>query len=616
MKNKTILLVLPLLLFAAMAQPVLAGEAVSITSVKNIDGKIGLYLTNNIGLLMRTGIKGEDARVLTYTIDNKEVSPIPAKSAPDVKVDEDRLVVLDADWPKEKYSVVRVTYTDTRGYDYAPEVVNVFAKPAIEIVELQTKPNVISTTTLFTLSLKVKANGDADVTDIDFDISPPLKYHVVADKSGPRTLKKGEIGEYVFSFKLSGKSMLWTIVSETMNIPVNFNFTYHDQGTSLLLKKKILFYNKASVPLLPELSSLMNIPTKIEQGSTENVSLYIWNSKAKSHEACNIEVTLSEATGKIIIPVRNILLPSNQTFPPETGQPFEPTLFFDVKVPESTPTSDYIIGLSILYHDCEWNSSKIRQENRKFSVVKKKAAPAELDTVSKEEDAQEEKTQEVAETKPASFLQRINLFLKRIFSWFGGRPSSTAIQTEEAAPVSVDTTESSSPVSDESTETKDMPPPEKTASAKEMITDYLEANLLQQFEGLKGRISSVNKTGQSIALAYVATTADPTLASLYLGGVSFIVFPGSTDVTIQVYHSDGWEKKDAKRVIPRSKYNFDVYKNWFPDYEYSECTTDSECDDSQDCTIDRCVENRCSNIWVAKEGCETDTSRGYTPLTG
>lgn len=373
MKN-AMLLLLSILLFAAMASaPVLAGEVTTITEVVNIDGKIGLYIRNDLGLIMQTDNSKENLSVLSYTVDNKSVFSIYAKSAKGaIKTEETKLIVIDAEWPKTGYSTIKVTYTDIGGLVYDPETAYAFAKSGITLEDSWTEPEVLSSNSSFTIHFKIKAGGEGEVTGIDAAYITNPKYFTYATQTnGLKSIKQGETSEYSFTYKLSGQSMPDTVVYETISAPVAFTFTYLSKNSKLTVNQSILLYNKQMVGnSLPELKTLIDIPNTMVQDSAFEVPVYAWNSKAGSHSACNLNITLTETTGQLKIPISNIL-PSDLVFPPASEQSSEPAVKFAVEVPATMPEGNYELVLDGRYLDCEWKAPSKLSAKKQFSVVKK-----------------------------------------------------------------------------------------------------------------------------------------------------------------------------------------------------------------------------------------------------
>jgi hypothetical protein len=75
------------------------------------------------------------------------------------------------------------------------------------------------------------------------------------------------------------------------------------------------------------------------------------------------------------------------------------------------------------------------------------------------------------------------------------------------------------------------------------------------------------------------------------------------EVNVTGYNAENKEMEAAKKTFKRSKFNFNNYKTWFPDYVYDECEGDDDCADNNDCTKDLCKENKCYNSKIVNTGC-------------
>lgn len=139
-------------------------------------------------------------------------------------------------------------------------------------------------------------------------------------------------------------------------------------------------------------------------------------------------------------------------------------------------------------------------------------------------------------------------------------------------------------------------------SEKEVLT-YLQENPIAQFDDMSNRILKVTITGTSAKLTYRTSTNDPSQESAYLSGVLLVQFPDVDTVDITGYNHEDKEMEASLKHFTRRKYNFNNYELWFPNYEYNECTEDSECEDNDECTKDFCKDKKCYNTKLLKSGC-------------
>ncbi|MFH1450785.1 MAG: hypothetical protein ABIF92_02285, partial [archaeon] len=355
--KRTILLLSILLFAVAMSAPALAGSVLTITDVVKVDGKIGLYIRNEVGLKMNTDNSEDNVSVLNYKVENTSVFSIPSKSKPEIKTDEIKLVVIDHNWPESGYYTLSVSFTDTSGHAYDPETEYAFAKPALEVIEAWTEPKMVTSNSSFILYLKTKASGEGDVSDIDLTyVSHPKYYTYVSHTDLPDVLKKDETTTYSFTYKLSGQGMPETIIYETISAPIQASYMYLNKSDRQLINQSIVVYNRLAVgDTLPELKSLIDVSNTLVSGNTLDIPVFVWNTKAGSHSACKLNLTLSEASGTFKIPISNIL-PGDKTFPPAAEQSSDPTALFKIEIPESAAEGDYTLKISGIYEDCEWKA--------------------------------------------------------------------------------------------------------------------------------------------------------------------------------------------------------------------------------------------------------------------
>jgi len=139
--------------------------------------------------------------------------------------------------------------------------------------------------------------------------------------------------------------------------------------------------------------------------------------------------------------------------------------------------------------------------------------------------------------------------------------------------------------------------------SEEEVLSYFKENPIAQFEGMSDRILKVTTTGTSAKLTYRTSTNDPSQESAYLCGVLLVQFPDIDTVDVTGYNHEDKEMEASLKHFTRKKYNFNNYKLWFPDYEYNECTEDSECEDNDECTRDFCKGKKCYNSKLVNSAC-------------
>jgi hypothetical protein len=370
---KRTILALSILLFAAMlSAPVLAGDVITVTDVQEVNGKIGLYIRNDVGLSMRTDNSEDNTSVLNYFVNNETIYSIPSESADRILTEAIKLVVIDHAWPETEYATVGVAFKDTAGHKNDREISYAFAKPGMELISTRTDPELITSNASFTIYLTMKASGEKAISNINAEyLEHPKYYTFVSDSYEHTTLGQNGTADYAFTYKLSGRSMPETIVYETINIPLRFSYRYFGKYVSWVFNETVVIYNRQKIGNnLPTINSLIDVSNTLIQGNVLDVPVFVWNSKSGSHSACKINLTLSEESGEFEFPTKNIL-PSDKTFPPGESQSSDPTAIFTMELPESIPEGEYDIVLSGNYVDCEWNAPQSFKHTKTVSVVKK-----------------------------------------------------------------------------------------------------------------------------------------------------------------------------------------------------------------------------------------------------
>jgi|GEM_PF-5159769 len=144
---------------------------------------------------------------------------------------------------------------------------------------------------------------------------------------------------------------------------------------------------------------------------------------------------------------------------------------------------------------------------------------------------------------------------------------------------------------------------EKVEGNLKAVTNYLDSHLIEIFGEQSSRILSIEyEVENKTTLTYRVSKVDPGMESYYFAGVLLIVFPEIENTRIEGLNTEGKVIETSIKFPSRDNYIFSEL--YFPDYaQESECESDEDCYDNNDCTIDKCVNNRCSNAYVIKSGC-------------
>lgn len=136
------------------------------------------------------------------------------------------------------------------------------------------------------------------------------------------------------------------------------------------------------------------------------------------------------------------------------------------------------------------------------------------------------------------------------------------------------------------------------------VKDYLETHPQNSFGKQSSRILEVTVSSDEATLKYRTSTHDPSQESVYFAGVLLVKFPSVSSVIVRGYNKDDKLLTASEKTFNRSKYNFDLYSNWFPDEAgKTECTKDLDCADADSCTKDQCINNKCSNVCAVVGDC-------------
>lgn len=135
------------------------------------------------------------------------------------------------------------------------------------------------------------------------------------------------------------------------------------------------------------------------------------------------------------------------------------------------------------------------------------------------------------------------------------------------------------------------------------VTNYMQEHPIAKFDTLADRITTVEVKGETAVLSYSTSVTDPSAESVYLCGVLFIVYPDIAKTNVTGLNDEGKAMEKSVKVFTRKSYNFNNYETWFPEYKYTECTQDSDCADTDDCTQDFCKDGRCYNSHLVTSSC-------------
>lgn len=153
--------------------------------------------------------------------------------------------------------------------------------------------------------------------------------------------------------------------------------------------------------------------------------------------------------------------------------------------------------------------------------------------------------------------------------------------------------------------TQDTTPSAQQKTDIELVTDYIKAHPQKQFGEQASRVILVSVSETTARMQYRVSTVDPHQESTYFAGVLFIVFPDIKNVSIEGFNIGNQVIEKSKVYPARDAYNFDLYATWFASYKSeTECTTDLDCNDNNNCTKDMCFDGKCSNPKIVTSECQ------------
>ncbi len=370
MDKTTIISIAFMLAVVSFAQIAHAGTVLSVTDAVNINGSIGLYLKNELGITIKTDSTKETVNVVTFFINGSNTTIDVARSASELPKGLVKLVVLNAAWPSGGHYNVNITYRDAGGGFYPEEHYVFFAKPPLILTGSSTNPTrVLSNNTKIIYTTKLTAAGEADVSNINFELLANPKYYTLSGTNSPGALSKGANSDIVLTFERDGQSFPDTVVYTTVFVPMKFTYkTMGFESSQTFNDSFVLFSSSSSVSLLPKMNARIAVPEYAEKGNSVSIPIYIWNSNVGGHSGCSVNATLAASSSDLSIPISTIL-PGTE-FKGRIDEPEEPAINFTVNIANSTASGDYKLTLTTSYQDCEWKSYDSFVKTETLSVKK------------------------------------------------------------------------------------------------------------------------------------------------------------------------------------------------------------------------------------------------------
>ncbi len=353
--KKAILLLTVVCSFMLVSQAVLAEGMFEITEIENKNGSIGLYIKSDYSTSLNTDPSETNTSVLKYYVGGESVGILANKSAGTIPAGKERFVVLDKSWPDSGYYPVNVTFVDNSGTTYPTHTTTViFAEEGLSKTEAEATPQRATTDDDIVLTVKLKASGEGDISNINVDVDNP-SYLVYEEKDIPNYLSEGDSGTFVFNYKPSGGTLPDTVIFKTSRALINVSYSYLGQETQLEMNESIILFNKYQIgDKLPNVTTWLEMPEEAVPGSTINVSAYAQNVNSGGHSACSLNFTLSSENSGIEIPIHTIL--PGEKLLGTIVEPLEPEAVFEVEIKDGISLGDADFTLKTTYKDCEWNA--------------------------------------------------------------------------------------------------------------------------------------------------------------------------------------------------------------------------------------------------------------------
>lgn len=345
-----------------------AGSIITVTKSENINGSIGLYIRNELGVQIKTDNTKDSTNVLSFSVNGSNVSVDSDRTPEGISKGMEALVVLRYSWPAGGYYQVDVTYKDAGGGFYPKETHALIAKQPISAGQITIEPEkVLSNYSKIVFTMPVSWTGEDSISNINFELVAPPKYFRLSDSKYPGALSKGATSNIVLTFERTDASFEDTIVYTTVFVPIKLTYrTLGFDSSQLFNESFVIFNSKTYTSDIPKMNARIDIPSEIERGKNTNVNVYVWNSNVGGHNACNATLTVSTNNPYVQIPA-STAAPSGQ-FAGRVEETDSPTAAFELQTTSSTPTGNYTLTLNVDYKDCLWKNPGTFAKTADFSV--------------------------------------------------------------------------------------------------------------------------------------------------------------------------------------------------------------------------------------------------------
>jgi hypothetical protein len=380
-----------------------AGSIVSVRSVEEVNGSIGVTLYNELGTMIYTDTDRHSSNVLEFYLDNNVTKIDIDKDQSDsrIKSHNEGFVVLDAAWPSQRYRKLIIEFDDASGGEYPPEEAFVFAKPGLTITGKEVSPDIVLVNESFTYTIHVEANGEEAATSINLNV-PDIKFYDVSNISAPASMQPGEKKDIVILYEPTTSGGFSSVDYMNTSLRVELTYKYFGKTVTHTFAEEINAYDSREVELkVPQ----MNMHTEMGQdtipiGSSTDLDIYIWNSNdyRYAHSACHVNTTLTADNPNIIIEPSATILLGSQQFPSDEVQPDEPNAEYTIVIGNKTPTGAHTLTLVLNYADCPWPLYLSMEETLEITMGGAVYTPPEPDT---EVDEPEPEPEPEAQPQPA-----------------------------------------------------------------------------------------------------------------------------------------------------------------------------------------------------------------------
>ena len=137
--------------------------------------------------------------------------------------------------------------------------------------------------------------------------------------------------------------------------------------------------------------------------------------------------------------------------------------------------------------------------------------------------------------------------------------------------------------------------------------EYLKGHTNEQDFGCQfTRINHLEVDGDKATLRFREGEAEGPFESWYLAGALFMAFPEIKIADVSCYNensqlvNNSWKYPTRDIYVPVDKY---FTAEELAIFNKIECETDADCEDNNECTIDKCYKQKCSNAWVVNTKC-------------